>query len=196
MIQTQEEIDKIPTPSLWTYSYSGRKVGPKDLSPTLDDISIALGRICRYAGNGVRFYPVLLHSFVVADLVPKNLKVYALLHDSSESLIGDIPRGFKTEENKVVEDEIMRNILKSFGLPKLDEYQQQIIKNADNEALCGEVYTVGAWAIRPHFPDRSPHAEELTLEYCHRFPVKECVEPSGLAVLEYRKRVLDCLGGD
>ncbi len=49
--------------------------------PPLDirTVALTLGRICRFAGNCKTFWPVLLHSLVVAHLVPEQFAIHALL---------------------------------------------------------------------------------------------------------------------
>lgn len=176
-------------PSFWSYSYSGRRVGPNYSAPSLDDIAISLGRICRYAGACKRFWPVLLHSMVVADLLPKEEKIYGLLHDASESVINDIPRGFKTDQLAEVEHLIQWNIYDSLKVPIPTEHVSKLVKAADEEALAAEVYTVGNPAIQPHFPDRSPNAEALIMKYVAKYSFNDCLQPDGLAVLDFIQAV-------
>jgi hypothetical protein len=189
------EIERNPAARNWgyIYSYSGRRVGPAEdqESPSIQDIAVSLGRICRYAGGCVRFFPVLLHSFVVADLVEQDAKIYALLHDATESIVGDIPRGFKTDEIADVEDLMFEKILRAQQLPLPTAEQWMSVKYADNQALFGEVWTVGNAGLRTYYMERNRMAEELALEYVRRFPPEECIQPDGLAVLEFVRRYRD-----
>src|ERR1700676_2252398 len=72
------------------YTYSG-KVGFPEGAPSLLDMAVSLSREGRFAGAGLRFFPVALHSFVVADLLPDHLKWDGLIHDSPEVITGDTP---------------------------------------------------------------------------------------------------------
>jgi hypothetical protein len=173
-------------------SYTGRLVGPHADSPSLQDISVQLGRVCRYAGAGVKFWSVLLHSMVVADLIDQpELKIYGLLHDSTEGIVGDIPRGFKPAVITEVEDFMFDQILESFGLPKMTPEIHRIVKFADNEALAGEVWTVGTSALQQFYTDRSKRAEELVLKYAKEFPPETTIHPDGIAVIEFVSRFRD-----
>ena len=105
----------------WIYSFLGRRVGPYADAPAIREIAVALGRICRFAGNGTCFYPTLLHSFVVADLLPDPLKVYGLLHDANDCVTGDIPKPFKTPDQERIEERINNKVLINQGLRLLSE---------------------------------------------------------------------------
>ena len=65
------------------YTYSGKIAFPGG-APSLLDTAISLSREGRFAGAGQRFFPVALHSFVVADLLPPHLQFDGLMHDSPE----------------------------------------------------------------------------------------------------------------
>lgn len=174
-------------------SYTGRMVGPDNDSPSLHDISVQLGRICRYAGAGVKFWSVLLHSMVVADLLPDSLKIYGLLHDSTEALVGDIPRGFKPNTIVEVENYMFDKILSSFEIRLPKDYEHKIIKQADDAALSGEVWTVGASLLQKFYPQRNKEAELLVMKYAKEFPPETTIHPDGIAVIEFTSRFRDYL---
>jgi hypothetical protein len=178
-------------PTQVIYSYTGRLVGPNNDTPSLQDISVALGRIARYAGASVKFWPVLLHSMVVADLLPGDLKIYGLLHDSTESIVGDIPRGFKPEWVSQIEHKMLGRILTDLGIPSLSQSEYVVVKAADDRALFGEVWTVGTFGLQGYYPTRDAEAENLVLRYAKEFPPEECIRPDGLAVLEFNARFRD-----
>jgi hypothetical protein len=179
--------------SLVIASYTGRSVGPEKDVPSLQDISVQLGRICRYAGAGVKFWSVLLHSMVVADLLPPQLKIYGLLHDSTEAIVGDIPRGFKPYMVSAVEDFMFTRILDSLSIRQMTSEEHKTVKSADDEALWGEVWTVGTSALQAYFPVRSKRAEELVLKYAKEFPPETTIHPDGIAVIEFVSRFRDYL---
>lgn len=56
------------------------------------DISHSLAHLCRFNGHTREFYSVAQHSCIVADLVPEEHKLAALLHDATEAYLGDMTR--------------------------------------------------------------------------------------------------------
>lgn len=168
------------------FTYTGMVSFPGG-APSLFDIAVSHGRECRYAGAGMRWYPVLLHTFVVSDLLPPALKLHGLMHDASESITGDVPSPVKTLEIEAMEHAITRAIYKAQGLRMPTPAEHRIIKRADRAALCGEVYTVGTQALQTIYP-RSPLAEKLTMKYAAMYPPMECLEPSGLGPIEFMRR--------
>lgn len=168
------------------YTYSGRVAYPEG-APTLQDIGVSLSREGRYAGAGLRWWPVMLHTFVVCDLLPKPLKLHGLLHDSGECITGDIPKPVKTDEIERFEDNVKKVIYKSLGLQRPTKAEWRRVKRADGEALRGEVYTVGTQALQGVY-SRYPKAEDLVIKYLEKFPPEECLSPDGRAPIEFLKR--------
>ena len=78
-------------------------------------VALTLGRICRFAGNCKTFWPVLIHSLVVADLAPEAVAIHALLHDAAEIYIGDVPSPFKSFLISEFEDSALRSIYKQLN---------------------------------------------------------------------------------
>lgn len=59
------------------------------------DIAHSLAHLCRFNGHCREFYSVAQHSCIVADLVPEEHKLTALLHDATEAYVGDMVRPLK-----------------------------------------------------------------------------------------------------
>ena len=102
----------------------------------IEDISAALSKICRFGGHCSTFYSVAQHSIHVAELVPDELKLHALLHDASEAYLGDIPRPIKHSNEfafyRLIEERISKIIYKKYNLP---DQLDRAIKYADNQML-------------------------------------------------------------
>ena len=168
------------------YMYSG-KIGFPSGSPSLLDIAISLSREGRYAGAGMRFWPVALHTFVVCDLLPDALKIHGLLHDSTECVTGDIPKPAKSTDVEFLEDELLDVIYKYLEIEMPDTTVWALIKDADKKALRGEVYTVGTQALQQVY-ERCPEAEELVYKYLDKSDYADCLEASGRVPIEFMKR--------
>lgn len=149
------------------FSYSGQKIGPDFPAISVEDIAVSLGRIARFAGHTSRFWPVLLHSFVVADLLPQEAKGCALLHDSVESLTSDVPTPFKNKQMKQLEAKLLNSILQThlakehYKVWKNNPRIWKLVKIADTEAFLGEIYCLGTKALRDLYKERSYVAEKL-----------------------------------
>jgi hypothetical protein len=177
------------------HTHSGQKVGPGYESPSVEDIAVSLGRICRFAGHGLRYWPVLLHSMIVADLCPVEYRGLALLHDGAEAMISDIPTPFKSNEMKELEKKLLNSILlqhltpESYSSFKTKSDDWKIIKLADEEAFLGEVWCVGTKALRDLYPDRCPQAEKLVRKYLRKYKVDDYLNSEGTAIIDFIRRV-------
>lgn len=188
----QTSVSLLTKPRQFTVSFTGRKLGPSYSAPSLQDIGVCLGRLCRYAGNGKVFYPVLLHSFVVADLLPSHLKIYGLLHDSTEAILNDVPSPFKVESQRQMEQEMFVRILNENGVPPMNAGAHLMVERADHQALLGEFFTVGPTTIE-QFADgaRDYKAEIATMGYTVQYGYDDLLRPDGAAVLEFHRRFQD-----
>lgn len=70
------------------------------------DIAHSLSMQCRFNGHTRSFYSVAQHCLLVADLVPIEHQLAALLHDATEAYVGDMVRPLK---------EGMRDYAASYG---------------------------------------------------------------------------------
>src|SRR5208337_3832215 len=124
------------------YTYSGKIAFPGG-APSLLDTAISLSREGRFAGAGQRFFPVALHCFVAADLLPPPLQFDGLMHDCPEVITGDTPKPAKTDEIEAFEMELSAAAYAAYGVIPPNEIQHATVKLADRMAFHGEVYTVG-----------------------------------------------------
>jgi len=79
----------------WIQTYTGKRFWPLDPRPEdvdILDIAHSLSLLCRFTGHTSSFYSVSQHSILVAQEVPKRLRLWALFHDAAEAYIGDIAR--------------------------------------------------------------------------------------------------------
>ena len=134
----------------WIQTSTGRAYWPLD--PRVGDIDIndiahGLSNMCRFGGQCRNFYSVAEHSVHVSRWMehyfqaPK-LLLYALLHDSSEAYLVDVPRPIKVhlENYKMIEALNMKVILSAFRIePSLcpDEFES-ILHLVDNQVLVAE----------------------------------------------------------
>ena len=121
----------------WLTTYTGKKFYP--LNPIIEDIDILdiahhLSLICRFTGACRIHYSVAEHSVRTMDLAPKDQKLGALLHDSSEAYMADLSRGVKSAfpDYKEYENKLLECILQKFGVTN---YDHQVIKTIDNILL-------------------------------------------------------------
>lgn len=167
---------------------TGTRVSPDFGAPSIEDMSINLPRICRFAGNGWDWFPVGLHTFVVCDLLPAPLKVYGMLHDGPEGVGNDVPSPVKSPATEVMEANIFNRMLEMHKLPVLDAEQTKRLKIADTMALWAEVWTYGPPQLREVYPNRLPTVEALTTEYARRYPPLECIRRGGSFGKEFMRR--------
>lgn len=101
------------------------------------DIAHSLANLCRFNGHTREFYSVAQHCCLVADLVPEEDKLAALLHDATEAYVGDMVRPLKQwmPAYQDVEDWIWERITTRFDLvPELPVS----VRHADLVALATE----------------------------------------------------------
>lgn len=119
----------------WIRTYTGGKFWPLDPRANeirIDDIAAALGKLCRYGGQCIRFYSVAEHSVLVAEQAPDWCKLTALLHDAPEGLgLVDIPRPVKgsLSQYRTAEQAVAYQVARRFDLmwPLPD-----VVKTIDN----------------------------------------------------------------
>lgn len=125
-------------------TYTGRKfwsMDPRADEVFIEDIAHSLAMQSRYAGHCVRFYSVAEHCVLMARKLRwegVEVALWALLHDSSEAYLVDVPRpvkpylaGYKDAEAKV-----MAAVCDRYGLPR---EMPEIVHDADNRIIGDEL---------------------------------------------------------
>ncbi len=107
-------------------------------APSIRDIAVQLMRLGRFAGASEVFWPVGLHSLLVADLCPAGIEHHALLHDASECVVNDVPRPMKTPEAKALEAVVTARIYAALGLELPTPAEAELVHAADMRAVHAE----------------------------------------------------------
>jgi hypothetical protein len=93
-------------------------------------------RLVRFSGAYEKhFWPVGMHTLLVADLLPEELQVDGLLHDGEESCGGDVPRPFKTGEHRSVMAPVTKRLYAHLGLKLPSKAARKLIHVADMRAV-------------------------------------------------------------
>ncbi len=142
---------------------SGRRLDILDPSPVdveLTDIAHGLARVARWNGQTGGDYPfsVAQHSVFVLEIFTAMLpeagpreRLYALLHDAPEYVMGDIISPFKAAMGgnyKEVENRLLSAVHLHFALnATAPAAVQRIIKKADREAAYHEAVNLAGFAV-------------------------------------------------
>lgn len=127
----------------WIETFTGKMFDVIDPQPDMIDIvdiAHAGSQMNRFTGHCRFPYPVTQHERLGSYLVPEENALQFLLHDASESYIGDMNRPLKYFSGagtayRAVEAKLQALIYDVFGLP-LEE--PQIVKDVDDEMLYAE----------------------------------------------------------
>jgi 5'-deoxynucleotidase YfbR-like HD superfamily hydrolase len=131
----------------WQRMLSGRRLdilNPSPLDVEIEDIAHGLARVARWNGQtrGGQIFSVAQHSVLVAEILglldpaaPARWRLFALLHDAPEYVIGDMISPFKAALGEVyreVEARLERAILQRFSLnPEPAPALRRMTKQAD-----------------------------------------------------------------
>lgn len=132
----------------WQRMLSGRRLDLLDPSPLdieIADIAHGLARVARWNGQTVGDHPfsVAQHCLAVETIagfirpdLPAQWRLYALLHDAAEYVIGDLISPFKTAVGinyKALEDRLEGAVRIRFGLPaRIPVEIKTLVKRADH----------------------------------------------------------------
>ncbi len=141
-----DEVGRTVTSSIETYS--GKFLDYLDPQPDqieLVDVARGLAFECRYGRQVTTFYSVAEHALLVCSLVPDELKLAALHHDSEEAYLGDLTKPLKWALDASLVKEIAENIKRAvadkFGIDYALMNDKRI-KAADVYALRREAATL------------------------------------------------------
>ena len=112
---------------------------PRENQINIYDIAIGLSNIPRFGGQTHRFYPVALHSILIARKLSADghddLALQGLMHDAAEAYLGDIQMPIKKllPEYKLIEANMEFVIRRRFNLPQqfdpmIKQYDRRICK--------------------------------------------------------------------
>lgn len=129
----------------WIQTHLGIRFYPLDPRPEeveVQDIAHALSLMCRFGGHIREFYSVAQHSVYVSQCVPKEYRLWALLHDAAEAYISDLCAPVKRSIRDAgimfyheAEALIMGAVCRKFGL---SEQEPACVKLADRRMLATE----------------------------------------------------------
>ena len=129
-------------------TFTGLFVDTKNPRPEticIEDIAHSLANICRYGGHCSQFYSVAEHSVFVSKRLERRghgsvRQLGGLLHDASESYLGDIPRPLKPllgAGYKRLTEKMDAAIAEALGV-NVSIFHDDEIKSADNWSLLVE----------------------------------------------------------
>jgi hypothetical protein len=150
MTHTENGVLTLQSPSWdrgdWMQTYTGIAFYP--LAPRAEeihalDIAHGISMQCRYNGHVSRFYSVAEHCVLIAEYLldigaSKQIALWGLLHDGTESYVGDMVRPLKKHmpDFSAAEDVVMGAIRERFGLEQ--ETMPEGVRMADNRILLDE----------------------------------------------------------
>ncbi|MBI1981340.1 MAG: HD family hydrolase [Methylocystis sp.] len=154
----------LPAPRAWQRMLSGRRLDLLDPSPLdveIEDIAHGLARVARWNGQtvGPHIFSVAQHSLLVERIagaldpaVARTERLYMLLHDAPEYVIGDMISPFKAvigDAYKAVEDRILGAILVRFSLPPAPSPAlRRLCKESDRAAAFFEAVKLAGFTRR------------------------------------------------
>ncbi|MDG1416578.1 MAG: HD family hydrolase [Maricaulis sp.] len=149
-------------PRAWQRMISGRRLDLLDPSPfdiEISDIAHGLARVARWNGQtkGDHAFSVAEHSVLVLNIVTElypdldiKWRMAALLHDSSEYVIGDMISPFKAAlglDYREFEDRIEEAVHLRYGLPPhIPKLIKKKIKRADHISAYFEATQIAGFA--------------------------------------------------
>jgi len=150
-----------------------RRFWPEDPRPQdidIRDIAHALSMLNRFNGRTQKPFSVAQHSVMVSRLLPPKLRLFGLLHDAAEGVLGDVISPVKrliADRWDPIEDGVMRAVAGRFGF--LDQYEDEgaraEVKRADLVMLATEIRDVSLFGFSPNPLPHPPLSDWLWLEW-------------------------------
>lgn len=138
------------------------------LNPTHDmvcikDIAWHLTNTTRYNGACSFPYSVAQHSLYVCKILPRELQLSGLLHDATETYVGDVVSPLKKllPTYKAIENNIAQAICKKFQIecPRPEE-----VEHADKAVMASEYQQILGWNDLLDKPDAPKPVEALYID--------------------------------
>ena len=121
----------------------------------IEDIAHAGSQVNRFGGHGRFPYPVSQHCRLGSYIIEEEFALDFLLHDASESFLGDMVRPLKHfsiagEEYRKIEEKVQGVICDVFEISRIEPPAVKIIDNAmlyaEKEQIMGDVAWDYKWA--------------------------------------------------
>lgn len=157
----------------WIQTYAANKcvdyLNPRPEQFALEDVAWALSSMPRFLGHTRDIYSVAQHCCFVAELVPADLRVGALMHEVEEAYMGDLPGPLKDALRALsgydvwsqIRDGIQAAACARFRIPVADLHHP-LVKRADMLALSQEKHDLKkpcverSWDALPPKPQSEP----------------------------------------
>jgi hypothetical protein len=142
----------------------------------IEDIAESLSKKVRWGGHCKGFYTVAQHCVHVCDILPKELRLEGLLHDMSETFLGDVPRPVKAAVPGVrpYEDLLYVSMATQFGvladLPKEVHEADNILLVTEARDLMGDPEWTKSTPFKPLAEPIEPWwIEKSKIEFLKRY---------------------------
>lgn len=106
---------------------------------SVEGLSLALSKLCRFTGHTRGFYSVAEHCVLVSRMLPREIAVYGLVHDLHEAVMGDVNSPLKSmiPDYKAIENKVEAALMDWLGLIESPEIRAAV-KRADTLAYLAE----------------------------------------------------------
>lgn len=168
-------------------------------APSLYAIGWGLARTPRFAGQTKTWYPVLAHTFAVADLVREQYRAEALLHDAAECVLGDQVATWKNPSTSYDEICILKTIYSDNEIVYDSPFAsvESGIKVADLVVRAAEANILGHSVPNAKFftensdkfPDLYEKALEITRLYVGIYTHSHCIGNTDACAKQYVSEV-------
>ena len=129
-------------------TFTGLQANPVNLNSDdicIEDIAHSLSLICRYNGHCREFFSVAQHCVMVADCTHSfGVGKVALLHDSGEAYLSDVPSPLKRllTNYEEIEAGVLEVVYQKFLGRSPTQYEWDIVKGIDDSIWMTEVFNL------------------------------------------------------